>query len=402
MDEYAYKAYDVSGQMQVGSIRAPSPRQAIKGIGEQGLYVVALARKRRPAFSFPWLRRQFQRQYVMMFCRQLAVMVKAGLPVSECLRLLSQQEPAAGGRHLAEDLLRQVQEGRALSAALQEHGDVFPPLVVHFVRIGEVSGNLDAILEQLAVHLELSYKAREKLITLLIYPVILLVVTLLSLLFLLQFVLPVFSGLFISLQAELPWPTRLLLWLYEWLQAYGGLAAALWAALAISAWQAYKREACRLWVDRCLLHLPWLGALAVYSELMQFARTLAMLLSSGLLMDQALLILHDTTRNMYLKSVFLHLRSDIQKGQTLSASLKKKAVFPAIMVELLATGEMTGELDMILGKVADFCRIEAESLSERLRALLEPAMILIMGGVIGLIIFAIALPVLDAMTMYAG
>lgn len=147
----------------------------------------------------------------MMFCRQCAVMVKAGLPISECLQVLAREERNGFYQGMVENLSRRVQEGQSFSASLGKYPSVFPLLVVRLIHVGEVSGNLDAVLEELAGYLEVAYKAREKLVTLMIYPMILLTVTLLVLLFLLQFILPTFAALFLSLHAELPLPTRLLL-----------------------------------------------------------------------------------------------------------------------------------------------------------------------------------------------
>ncbi len=402
MEEYAYKAYDTAGRLHSGSIQASSPRQAAGLIAGQGMCVVQLKRDFSVLFSFPWLKRQFWRQYVMLFFRQFSVMIKAGLPISEGIKILAAQEKNTAGKRLMEDLYRRVQEGQSFADSLQKHPDVFPPLAVHLVRIGEVSGNLEIVSGELADFLEMSYKAREKLITLMIYPAILMTATLVVLIFLLQFILPTFSGVFLSLQAELPLPTRLLLGLNEFLQAYGVFLVTGLSVGAFFLWSLYKNKTYREKVDYWLLRLPLLGDLAVYKEVMQFARALSVFLASGLLIDQALLILHDATSNAYMKYLILHAHSDIQKGSTLAAALQRKKVFPTVVLELLAAGELTGELDIILEKIADFCRWEADALAERLRAFLEPTMILLMGGIIGLIVFAIAMPVLDAMSSYTG
>lgn len=402
MEAYSYKAYDGQGHVASGVIQAASRRQAAELVAGQGLFVVAMKR----SFSLPlplhWFRRQFHRQYVMMFCRQCAVMVKAGLPISECLKVLAREERDGFYQGVMEDLSRRVEEGQSFSASLGKHPAVFPLFVVRLIHVGEVSGNLDAVLEELADYLETAYKAREKLVTLMIYPAILLTVTLLVLLFLLQFILPTFAALFFSLHAELPLPTRLLLGLQTFLRDHGyGLLLGL-GAFVLGAGGVYRNQHYRRRIDGWLLRLPLLGKLLVYNELLRFSRTLSLLLSSGIRMDQALLILHETTGNAYLQQFFLRLRSDIQKGETLAASLGQRGIFPAVMMNLLATGELTGELEMILEKMADFCRGEADTLSERLRALLEPTVILLMGGVVGFVIFAVALPVLDAMTVYTG
>lgn len=402
MEAYAYKAYDGQGQVSSGIIRAASRRQAAELVTGQGLYLVEMKR----SFSLPiplrWMQRQFHRQYVMMFCRQCAVMVKAGLPISEGLSVLAREERDSFYQEMVANLSRRVQEGQSFSASLAEHTAVFPLLVVRLIHVGEVSGNLDVVLEELADYLETAYKSREKLITLMIYPMILLTVTLFVLLFLLHFILPTFEALFLALHAELPFPTRLLLGLQTFWRAYGDWLLFGIVALGLGAGGLYRHARYRRKVDGWLLRLPLFGKLLVYSELMRFSRTLALLLASGSRMDQALMILQETTGNAYLQQVILRARSDVQKGGALSASLGQRGIFPAVMMNLLATGELTGELEMILEKMADFCRGEADTLSERLQAMLEPAVILLLGIVVGFVIFAVAMPVLDAMTVYTG
>ena len=206
--------------------------------------------------------------------------------------------------------------------------------------------------------------------------------------------------MFQSLAIELPLPTRLVLGLYEWLGDYGlwSLTAILLAALFFA--RLYRRESFRVQADRLLLRIPMLGELAASAERMRLAGTLAVLLASGVVLDQALEILEGVTENSFLRQELRRAHSEVQKGNRLSEALRGGALFPTMLLELLATGEATGEMETMLEKISAFCRLDTDSRAERVRELLPPVSLLVIGGAVGLIIFSAVLPLLDSMTMF--
>ena len=400
MPEFIYTARDFQGALHQDTVEATTAREAAGILHRRGLFPVRLKKTSTVHSLWRLWQSRWSRRYQMIFFRQLSVMVRAGLPVSECLRILSEAETSAAGKRLVRGLYGQVQDGSTLSDAMKRQGKAFSRLAVYLVGVGELSGSLETVLESLAAHLEEQYISRTKLVTLMLYPMVLLVVTLAAALFLLRYVLPVFAGLFASLGTELPWPTRFIMNLYDVLQQYGWLllVGMFFGGAAFSF--LYRRESVRVAVDQWILRLPVLGSMLLYTEWMHFSRTLSVLLHSGIVIDRAMAVLQDTTANSYIRQLLQKAQHDVERGLLLSVSLRQSRMFPPLLMELLAVGETTGEMDFILDKMAQFCQLESLTLSERLRSLMEPAMLLFMGGVIGLIVFAIALPVLDSMSAY--
>ncbi|MBQ7515215.1 MAG: type II secretion system F family protein [Schwartzia sp.] len=387
--------------MHQDTVMAPTERDAAAAVLQRGLFLVRL---RKPSIGDQvrhYLQDRIGRHDQMVFFRQLSVMVLAGMTLSECLRVLAEQDAPPALKRVVRALYARVQGGSSLSDAMKRQGDVFPRLAVYLVGAGELSGSLDIVLSRLADYLEEQYVSRTKLITMMLYPMVLLMAVIVAVAFLLSYVLPVFAGLFASLEANLPWPTRLLLQFHRlWQESGPGLI--LLAAIAVALLGVVcRRDAGRARLDRWLLRLPVMGPMLVYTELMHFSGTLSVLLSSGIVIDQALTVLQDTTANAHIRRELLRVKHDVERGLTMSASLRQSRLFPPVLLELLATGERTGEMDRVLAKISDFCRLEAATRTERLRSLMEPAMLLVMGGIIGFIVFAIALPVLDAMTLYS-
>ncbi len=400
MADFYYTARDAQGMLHRDTVAAPTERDAAAAVLQQGLFLVRL---RKPSV---WDRlRQSLRNRIggrerMFFFRQLSVMVQAGMTISECLRILSEQEGTPALKRLVRELYARVQGGSSLADAMKRQEGAFPRLAVYLVGVGELSGSLDVVLGRLADHLEERYTSQAKLVTLMLYPMILLTAVVAASAFLLSYVLPVFAGLFASLETELPWPTQALLWLDQGLRTYGLWLALAAAAAVVMAISAYHREPTRARVDRWLLRLPVVGTILVYTEMMHFSGTLSLLLSSGIVIDQALAVLEDTTGNAFIRRELLRVRHDVERGLAVSTSLRQSRIFPPVLLELMAAGEQTGEMDLVLSKITDFCRLEAATQAERLRSLMEPAMLLLMGGLIGFVVFAIALPVLDTMAAY--
>ena len=262
MTEYDYKARDAAGRAVRGRLRAASERDAAKRIAKGGLFVLRL----RPARKRWNLRRRTDRRFPVFFCRRLAVMLAAGVTVGESLRVLSGQARRGGDGDVIATLYRAVADGERLSDVMARLPWVFTPGIAAMVDAGEKSGSLDVLLSRLADSLEEDYAAREKLLTLMLYPCVLALAMAVAAGFLLAFVFPVFVSMFQSLSIELPLPTRILLWIYDFIGDYGLwiAAAAIPAAFGLAA--LYRRESFRVRADRLLLRIPVFGALAAAAE----------------------------------------------------------------------------------------------------------------------------------------
>ncbi len=396
MTEYDYKARDAAGHMSRGRLRAASKREAAKRLSDGGLFVVKL----RPARMAWQLEARPDRRFPVLLCRRLAVMLSAGVTIGEALRVLSDQETKGAGGQILKGLYRAVADGERLSEAMGRWPQVFAPRITALVDAGERSGSLDILLERLADSLESDYAAREKLLTLMMYPCILAATVAIAAGFLLMFVFPVFVSMFRTLSIELPFPTRLLLETYDFLGAYGIWLLIAVVALTVCIARLYRREAFRVRVDRGVLHCPVWGGLLLSAERTSLADTLSVLLSSGLVIDQALSIVQGVTENAFLRQGLRRAHSEVQKGYPLSEALRGSRIFSPMHLELLATGEAAGELEAILAKIASYCRLDMDTRAERIRVLLPPVALLVLGGVVGFIIFSTVLPLLDSMTAF--
>ena len=396
MTDYDYKARDAAGRTRRGRLRAASKREVAKRLSENGFFILRIRPARRK-----WLfERRPDRRFPVLFCRRLAVMLSAGMTLGEALRVLSEQGAQDAAGKITTGIYRAVADGESFSEAMARTPHVFEPKITAIVGAGEKSGSLDILLGELADALEADYAAREKLLTLMMYPCVLTAAVSFAAVFLLAFVFPVFVSMFRTLSIELPFPTRLLLETYDFLGAYGIWLLIAVVALTVCIARLYRREAFRVRVDRGLLHCPVWGGLFLSAERTSLADTLSVLLSSGLVIDQALSIVQGVTENAFLRQGLRRAHSEVQKGYPLSEALRGSRIFSPMHLELLATGEAAGELEAILAKIASYCRLDMDTRAERIRVLLPPVALLVLGGVVGFIIFSTVLPLLDSMTAF--
>lgn len=397
MTEYDYKARDAEGRMSRGRLRAASKREAAKRLSAGGFFVVRL----RPARMAWRLEERTDRRFPVLLCRRLAIMLSAGVTIGEALRVLSEQETKGADGQILKSLYRAVADGERLSEAMGRWPQIFATKITALVDAGERSGSLDILLERLADSLESDYAAREKLLTLMMYPCILAAAVAIAAGFLMMFVFPVFVSMFQTLSIELPFPTRLLLGAYDFLSDYGLLLLLALAALAVSVvWLYRRKDAFHVHVDRGLIRFPVWGEMILSAERTSLAGTLSVLLSSGIVIDQALSIVQGVTENAFLRQGIRRAHSEVQKGYPLSQALRRSEFFAPMHLELLATGEAAGELETMLAKIASYCRLDMDTRAERIRVLLPPVALLILGGVVGFIIFSTVLPLLDSMTAF--
>ena len=372
MASFSYTARTEAGDLRRGEVEAASRAEAARRIQAHGLFAVALRRKFALQIA---VRRAADRKYSMVFCRELALMLGAGLAANEGLRLLA-ADASPERRAMLSDMARRMEHGSTLAEAMERHGGIFASTISALVRAGEAGGSLEPLLLHLADKEERSWRVREKLQTALIYPALLALAAMLSMTFIFMFVLPNFVHMLDGLAVAMPLPTRLVLGLGSFLERHGGaiLAAAFLFSLAL--WLAYREKRVRFLVDRLLLRLPLFGRLRLDLELMTLFDTLAVLMESGSALHEAMAISEGLVQNRFLARIFSKAR------------------------ELLRTGEHTGELAAMLEKAAAFCRFAGEMRAERMEALAEPLLVLFLGAVIGMIVLSVALPLLEMIGSY--
>ncbi|WP_258359260.1 type II secretion system F family protein [Moorella sulfitireducens] len=391
---FAYRGRDTKGEAVRGTIEADSQELAIRELRSQGIFIthcrpVALPPARNWRHLF---RRPVSRRDLALFCRQLATMLGAGLPIISALRIIEKQAENSSLRESVTLLLRDLEAGEAFYRALERQPRVFPPIFIHTVEAGELSGAMDETLGRLAGHLEKEHELEEKVKSALTYPAIVSMVALLVVIILLTYVLPSFRVMLNSLQVPLPWPTRLILGLSEWLRRLWFLVFLILSGAGYGFYRWQQRPAARYQLDRVLLRLPVIGPLNLKTVLSRFSRTLATLLHSGVPVLTALEIVRRTVGNAVVAEAVARAEESVRDGQGLAAPLEASGVFPPMVVEMITVGEETGALDFMLERVAALYEQEVGAIVGRLASLIEPMLIVVLGGIVGVIVISVFLP----------
>ena len=408
MPEFQYKACNRAGNMQQGALRAASRQAAAHALRTQGLWVTQLTQRGgQHAMSVLWdagtalwhslTRQHLTRRDTVLLCRQLQVMLAGGLPLHEAVRTLAQSGEGSARQRFLMRALRDLQAGRSLADSCRREPQAFPAAMCELIAVGEQSGSLQEILARLADYLAVTYAAGQKLQSALLYPVLLGVFSLVAIFLLSIFVLPAFADLLTSFHTALPWSTVMVLTLAGWLQNQWRVALLGMVALACGCVALGQVPAVRLVLDKWRLRGPLGGRLVLYSHWLRLCSTLAVLLHSGIRLDRALAMLPATTGNRYLQHCLQQAARQVQAGQSWRRALKTAC--PSTLLDMMAAGEASGHLPEMLEHAASLCQVVTENQLRRLVALAQPAAILVMGGIIGFILLAVALPLLDAMTV---
>ncbi|SHK78464.1 type II secretion system protein F (GspF) [Selenomonas ruminantium] len=400
---YRYEASNRQGQIFKGTVSAPSRQEAARKIKRQGLWITALLRaedEKEAAGRKDWcqylMTRKVDDMQIALFCRQLAVLLSAGIPVHEGLKALLAGRRGERYSRLLNGLYQQVLQGKSLATAMEASGN-FSPRIVQLVAAGEQAGTLEAVFSRLADFLAQVVTAREQLKSVLLYPAILGLTALGMLIFMAVFILPAFASMLQNLQAELPWPTRVLLSLADFLQVHGGDAMAGGIVLVLGLLLLARQAPVIYRYHQLVLYLPMVGALARNSAWSLLLGTLGMVLEQGLPLHQAIRLAAPVAGNRYLERELLQVQAKVEQGSALMAALISCPVFPAILVEMLEAGEEAGKLEVMLAKAAAFCQVQAENESARLQALAEPVAIFIVGGLVFFLVLAVIMPLLNTM-----
>ncbi|MCC6766077.1 MAG: type II secretion system inner membrane protein GspF [Deltaproteobacteria bacterium] len=398
MPLYAYRGLDAGGRAVGGVVDADSPRGARLKLRRTGVFPTDLREERRAGATMRFVTRRPERvpaAELAAITRQFSTLVAAGLPLVEALGALGEQaERPVLARTLAQ-VRQEVTEGRSLADALAQHPRLFASLYVNMVRAGEASGALHVVLERLADYTENQARLLGKVRSALTYPAIMLALSATILFFLLAYVVPKVTRIFQETHQQLPLPTRFLLGVSDFVAQWWWLLLALAAAavLGVSRWA--RTPAGRDRVDRLMLAVPYFGRLTQKLAVARFARTLATLLASGIPLLPALEIVKSIVDNTVLTRAIERARDAIREGQSIAPPLRESGLFPPLVVHMAAVGERSGELEGMLAKAADTYDGEVENAVGALTTILEPIIIVFMGGVVLFIVLAILLPIFE-------
>jgi type IV pilus assembly protein PilC len=330
---------------------------------------------------------------ILIFTRQFATMIDAGLPLVQCLDILGSQTDNLAFRKVIFAIKTKVEGGSTFSDALKDHPKVFDELFVQLCAAGEVGGILDTILNRLAQYREKAEKLKRKVKGAMVYPTIVIIVAIAVTAVLLLKVTPVFAKMFADFGSALPAPTQFVVDLSEWLQKYilylvGGIIAVIAAVTWI-----YRNPAGRRVIDKYVLKLPIIGDVIRKVAVARFTRTLGTMISSGVPILDALDVTAKTAGNRTIEAAILHVRTKISEGKNIAGPLADTKVFPSMVVQMIGVGEATGAMDQMLNKIADFYDDEVDTAVGGLTALIEPVLMVFLGGVVGGFLIAMYLPI---------
>jgi type IV pilus assembly protein PilC len=399
---YAYKVRDREGKMLGGTLEAESEDAVVNRLRQMGMSPISIEAEKgaglKTEIRLPGLG-GVKLKDLAVFSRQFATMINSGLSLLRSLTILGEQ---TSNRRLGEVITHvraEVEKGASLSGAMAKHPKVFNRLYVSMVRAGEIGGFLDQVLVKVAETFEKEVALRGKIRSAMTYPVVVFVMVLGIVGAMLLFIVPTFEGLYESLGGTLPLPTRMLMTASNGLRRFFPLLV-LAVAVLVFAFRRWKATPSGryLW-DKFKLKVKVFGPLFHKSALSRFSRTLATLIRTGVPILQALEIVGETVNNMVISRAVRDVQDSVREGESLAAPLSKHAAFPAMVVQMMAVGEETGALDIMLSKVADFYDQEVEAAVASLTSMIEPIMIAVMGAAVGGMVVALYLPLFNIINL---
>jgi type IV pilus assembly protein PilC len=394
MPTYTWVGKTREGLSKKGVIVAEDVDAAMTTLRAQAITPTTVKPKGKDlAEIFPFLQKGVSIRDLVIFTRQFATMIDAGLPLVQCLDILGSQQEKPGFKKTILTIKGDVESGSTFSDALGKHPKVFDRLYVNLVAAGEVGGILDTILARLAAYLEKADKLRRKVKGALTYPAAVTVIATLVVVVMLTKVIPVFEKMFADFGGTLPAPTRMVINMSHWMQHYILYLAIGVFALGYAMKRWYGTTQGRAILDALFLKSPIFGSLLRKVAVARFSRTLSTMLSSGVPILDALEIVARTAGNVVVEKEILMTKSSISEGKTIAEPLQGSKVFPGMVVQMISVGEQTGAMDAMLSKIADFYDDEVDTAVDALTSLLEPLLMVGLGGTIGALLVAMYLPI---------
>jgi type IV pilus assembly protein PilC len=391
MAAFTYTARTATGELRTATVEAATAQDVVAQLRRQRMTIVKVDESAKPKK----VKGAIKMRDIVIFTRQFSTMINAGLPLVQALDILAKQTENKPLAAATRDIVHDVESGHTVADALGKHPKAFSELYVNMVAAGEAGGILDTILMRLATFMEKNDALVRKVKGAMIYPAVIMSVAAIAIAVLLMFVIPVFETMFAGVGMALPLPTRVVIGASAFLRGYWWAVA---AGAALTVWgfrRYYATSGGKLVIDRLLLKFPVLGDVLRKSAVSRFTRTLGTLISSGVSILDGLEITAKTAGNRVIQDAIMQSRASIAGGDTIAAPLQKSAVFPAMVISMIAVGEQTGGLDEMLSKIADFYDEEVDAAVSGLLSLLEPIMIVFLGVIVGGMVVAMYLPIFD-------
>jgi type IV pilus assembly protein PilC len=398
MSSFAYQAVDTTGKKSEGLVEAPDSVTATRNLRQKGLTVVKLKEggkvsKGNSEFKIPGVGGGVKARDLTLFSRQFATMIGSGLTILRSLMILEEQVQSKNLKKVISDIAADIEGGRSLSEAMEKHPKAFDRLFVSMVRAGEVGGVLEMTLQRVASSMEAREALKRKVKSAMTYPTVVLIFALLAAIGMILFLVPIFTKMYSDLGSELPSITQFLVNLSNTgkKQPYLIPIPIVTPIFAFRFWTG--RESGRRQWDRIKLRLPMkVGPIVQKVALARFSRTLSSLIASGVPMMQAVQVTGDTSGNSVIEDAMDDILKSIEEGRTFSDPLRRHPIFPSMVIQMAAIGEETGQMDSMLEKVAEFYEDEVDAAIKSLTSIVEPIMMIVVGGVVGFIIIALYMP----------
>lgn len=392
MAKFKYSGRDRKGK-RLGTVNAASKREAVEKLKEQGIRVIELNEvpetllTKDISFGNPVKLQDF-----VIYLRQFATLIKAGVTVVEATSILSHQTESKALKKALLEVEQELREGNPLSDAVAKHKKIFNSMFVNMLKAGEVSGNLDVTLERLAEDFEKQHHTRQKVVSALTYPMVVGAIAILAVIFLLVTVVPKFVQMFNDMGAELPAITKFVLSASKFMQSFWWLVALIFILIYLSFVFMKKNVKFKYYLDYVLLRMPIFGKLMQKGVLARMMRTLSTLFSSSVPILQAMSIIEKVVENEVISKVIRESRVSLEKGRSMTEPMSEHWAFPPLVTQMISIGEETGALDAMLAKIAEFYEKEVETATDKLKSLIEPIMIVVLAGLVGVIVMAIMVP----------
>ncbi|HNZ31476.1 MAG TPA: type II secretion system F family protein [Smithellaceae bacterium] len=394
MPVYLWEGVTRKNELKIGEIEAADELAVRTFLRRQGFKSLEIKKKPKDLTEYlPFLAGKVKEKNVVVFCRVFSTMISAGLPLIQCLDLLAQQESNKAFAKIIREIKEDIEGGTSLTDALKKYPKVFDELFTNLIAAGEAGGVLDVVLERLSNYMEKAMKLKSRVKGAMVYPASILLISLGVVALLLIKVIPVFRGMFESMGGELPPLTAVMIAASDFAQSYWWIILGILVLIYVIYNRVYKIEKGRWAIDSLLLKMPLFGELLKKVAVAKFSRTLATMLSSGVSILEGLSIVSKTSGNVVVEDALLKTRQSISGGESIAGPLESSGLFPPMVVQMIAVGEATGALDSMLSKIADFYDDEVDAAVSAMMTLMEPLMIVFLGGIVGTMIVAMYLPI---------
>ena len=395
MPIFLYSASDANGKVISGKIESTNDDTLREALRDKGLYPISIKRESVLKKDLEFGQKKIKLKELAIFSKQFSSLLGAGVTVVSCLDILKQQTENKTFAKILESLHEEVQKGTALSVAMTEHSKVFPSILIHMVEAGELSGNLDASFEKLAAHFDKESKTANKIRSALTYPIVVILFAIAAVIVIVTVVIPGFAPTFESLGVELPIFTKILLSLSDFFRDYWYILIIAVVLLVVGYTFYARTPGGKYNLSKLSLKLPYIGVLNLKVASSRFARTLSTMLASGLSLFTAIEIASKVVGNAFISKGLVKLMDEVGRGSTIAGPLKELNIFPPMLVHMVTVGESTGEIESLLQNTADYYDEEVDVAVSQLTAVMEPAIILVLGIIVLIIVLAVFGPILS-------